>query len=62
MDFAEKLAHLVTAKCVMQSSKQLCLSDAKRLLKEGRIADAHDRLEKAARYAWGFNRPDGWNG
>jgi len=62
MTFSAKCLALASAQCLMLSSKELCLSDAKRLYEAGRIDDALARLEKGARYAWGFNRPDGWNG
>lgn len=60
MDFSAKCAVLAAAECLMQSSRELCLSDAKRLYESGRVADAEQRLEEGAQYAWGFNRPAGW--
>ena len=61
MNYAEKIAALEAATAVMDSSKQLCVSDARKLIAEGKLAAADQRLEKAAQYAWGHGRPDGWH-
>lgn len=60
MSFCEKCVAVQNAKCVMDSSKMLCLDDAVRLAQCGDEEYANKRLEKAAQYAWGFNRPKGW--
>jgi hypothetical protein len=44
----------------MASSRDLCLSDAVYLFQVGRESEAEVRLESAAQYAWGFQRPAGW--
>ena len=60
LTFAEKYVLTLAAPAVMESSKRLCLADADRLRRAGRDEIAEARLEKAAQYAWGFNRPAGW--
>ena len=60
MSFTAKCALVAAAAASMESIKALCLSDAVRLFQIGREADAAARLEKAAQYAWGFDRPLGW--
>ena len=61
MSFAEKINLVAAARCEMNSSKALCIEDAKHLFFVlGRESEAAARLEKAAQYAWGFDRPRGW--
>jgi hypothetical protein len=60
MTFCEKCVAVQNAPAQMESSKMLCLNDAVYLAQIGRNDDANTRLEKAAQYAWGFNRPNGW--
>ncbi len=60
MSFVAKCEAVRNATASMESSKALCLDDAVRLFQIGREDDANKRLEKAAQYAWGFNRPQGW--
>jgi hypothetical protein len=61
MSFNEKCNLVSSAKATMESSKALCLSDAVRHFQCGNEELANIRLEKAAQYAWGFNRPKNWN-
>lgn len=61
MNFEDKVAAVSAASAVMNSSKVLCLDDAKRLQRMGDSHYANQRLEKAAQYAWGGSRPSGWN-
>lgn len=58
--FTAKAEAVRVARAAMESSKMVCLNDAVRLFQTGREELANDRLEKAAQYAWGFNRPTGW--
>ena len=60
MSFVAKCEAVRVAKAEMESSKMLCLNDAVRLFQTGDEEAANSRLEKAAQYAWGFNRPKGW--
>jgi exonuclease VII small subunit len=60
MSFTAKCAKVAAAVASMESSKVLCLNDAVRLFQIGREDEANTRLEKAAQYAWGFDRPRGW--
>lgn len=60
LSFTEKCRLVSEAACEMDSSKAVCLDDAVRLFQTGQEADAGRRLEKAAKYAWGFKRPAGW--
>ena len=55
-----KLGLLAAASCSMNSSKELCMEDAKALAARGNLDAANARLEKAAQYAWGFSRPANW--
>ena len=55
-----KLELLAAASCAMNSSKELCMEDAKALAGRGNVVAATARLERAAQYAWGFNRPANW--
>lgn len=60
MTFEQKCEAVQNAQCNMPSSRDLCLRDAKQLQASGHPEHADVRLEKAAQYAWGFNRPTGW--
>lgn len=60
MNFDQKVNALTNATCLMNSSKELNKTEAIELYKANEIDEAHHRLERAARYAWGFNRPAGW--
>jgi hypothetical protein len=60
MSFTRKCVLVLKAKAAMESSKMACLDDATYLFQTGREDEATRRLEKAAQYAWGFWRPDGW--
>ena len=60
LSFAQKCEAVRKAKAEMDSSKELCLSDAVRLFQTNRLDEAQSRLKKAAQYAWGSNRPRGW--
>jgi hypothetical protein len=61
MSFEEKIFAVLNTRAAMDSSKLLCLDDAKRLASCGKMDYAEQRLEKAAQYAWGCWRPDGWD-
>lgn len=56
----EKIKYLSDVTCVMNSSKQLCISDALRFIYQGNENLALHKLEKAAQYALGFKRPSNW--
>lgn len=60
MSFVSKIELVRNSKADMESSKLVCLDDAVRLFQVGNEEAALKRLEKAAQYAWGFNRPAGW--
>lgn len=60
MTFLEKCEAVRVAPAAMESSKMLCLDDAVRLFQCGDKAAAEARLEKAAQYAWGSDRPVVW--
>lgn len=60
MSFTEKCDVVRNAKAAMESSKMLCLDDAVRHFQTNKPELAEARLEKAAQYAWGFDRPKGW--
>jgi len=60
MSFLQKCVRVETTRASMESSKMSCLDDAVRLFQTGHEEAARQRLEKAAQYAWGFWRPDGW--
>jgi len=60
MNFQAKVEAVRAAVAAMNSSKELCASDAVHLWDRGDVVLALVRLEKAAQYAWGFNRPTGW--
>lgn len=63
LTFDEKVTLLkaVDAKNVsMYSSLELCLKDAMDLHSQEKFESAEIRLNKAAQYAWGFWRPEGW--
>lgn len=60
MTVIERIEMLKKSQAEMESSKLLVINDAERLLERGREEDALRRLERAAQYAWGFWRPDGW--
>ena len=59
MTFEEKVAAVLKADAAMESSKVLCLKDAVSF-HEFNPEHANKRLEKAAQYAWGNERPAGW--
>lgn len=58
--FVQKIAVLRVAPAEMDSSKHECIRCALGLWRQGAHALAFRRLEKAAQYAWGFNRPEWW--
>lgn len=60
MSFESKVQTVLAAKADMDSSKIVCVEDALRLHVAGVQELANARLEKAAQYCWGFNRPKGW--
>lgn len=60
LSFCEKCELVRKATAAMESSKMLCLNDAVLYAQTNRPELAEQRLEKAAKYAWGFNRPRGW--
>lgn len=60
MTFEQKCVAVMNATCNMNSSKELCIKDARQLYASGQQEYADKRLEKAAQYAWGFGRPEGW--
>lgn len=60
MSFQERCAAVLGAKAQMDSSKVVCIEDALRLYVAGAIEYAERRLENAAQYCWGANRPEGW--
>jgi hypothetical protein len=60
MSFTRKCEAVRLATATMESSKMLCLHDACRLFQCGNEEAANKRLEKAAQYAWGYYRPQGW--
>lgn len=61
MTFNQKV-HAVkcASRCEMETSKVVCVEDACELFEKGKFEYADKRLEKAASYAWGFSRPEGW--
>ena len=61
MSFGEKVARVLNTRAIMESSKLLCLADAVVLYARGSVVLTQQKLEKAAQYAWGFERPQGWN-
>lgn len=60
MNFHEKYEALDNKDCEMNSSKNLCMFDALSLYNAGLEAKADKRLDDAAKYAFGFNLPEGW--
>ena len=64
MTYKEKVRLLYAVAASMNSSKELCIKTALNLMerpdKPNRRVEADGWLEKAAQYAWGFSRPEGW--
>jgi hypothetical protein len=60
MSVAEKIEAVEMAVAAMESSKMVCVQDAKSQMAKGNEANALARIEKGAQYAWGFGRPAGW--
>lgn len=58
----DKKVHAVkcSPRCEMETSKVVCLEDACELFEHGDFEYADKRLETAANYAWGLERPQGW--
>jgi hypothetical protein len=61
----DKIILLKAATAAMNSSKDVCIETAKKLMERpdkmrDEMVDPDAWLEKAAQYAWGFGRPEGW--
>lgn len=56
----KRIAMLRSVLAGMESSKLLCIKDAEVLYALGCVSDAQERIERAARYTWGYWRPDAW--
>lgn len=61
MTFQEKVNALNAATAKMESSKAVCIENAKALRSSDPEA-ANQWLERAAQHTWGFGRPTGWGG
>lgn len=61
MTIAERIAKLETETAQMDSSKTVCVQDAKALIAQGNLQYAESRVEQAAMYVWGVcYRPANW--